>query len=104
MDLIFQLTRAQLLALEPCPEGVALFDRLVPSGVFRAETSASATMLNDSVPVSFRAWLGPVMLRDDGYGFGYGYGYGVGYGFGSGYGDGYGDGSGDGSGDGRGAS
>ena len=104
VDVAFRLTRAQIVAMAPCAEGLVLFDRLVPGGEFRAETSASATMLNDLIPAPFAGWLGPVMLTStgDGYGHGFGYGDGYGYGDGCGYGHGYGDGYGNGHGYGHG--
>lgn len=96
MGLIVRLTRDQLVALEPCEEGLELFDSLAVRGVVECRTTTAAEAIAAKIPESFADWLGPICVRGSGYGDGSGdgsgYGDGDGYGDGSGSGSGYGDG------------
>jgi hypothetical protein len=81
-----RLTRAQIVALNPCSEGMACFDRLVPSGIFVAESEAESMALDSRAQPAWLDWIGNVKPRRDGSGSGDGYG--SGYGSGDGSGDG----------------
>ena len=110
MGLIVRLTRAGLVAMGVCADGVALFDKLAPAGEIRITDPSVLSEALASVPNDYRQWLGPLAAGSgsgDGSGYGYGYGsgssYGYGYGYGYGDGAGYGYGSGDGYGSGYGS-
>ena len=102
MDLTYRLTRAQLVALAPCEEGIALFDRLSTGGVIESTSAKMLLEIVQQIPRDFAEWLGGLFVSGSGDGSGYGSGYGSGSGDGSGYGSGDGSGYGSGDGDGRG--
>ena len=102
MDLAVRLTRAQLLALGACGDGLAAFDREAPDGILAVKDETSLREIESRVPADYVSWIGNVVPGGsgdgsgsgfgDGSGSGYGSGDGDGYGYGYGYGDGYGDG------------
>src|SRR6185312_2976992 len=82
VELIVKLTRAQLVALEPCDGGLEAFDQIAPSGTLEARSESELASLSRSVKAEWRKWAGNVVPA--GYGYGDGNGYGNGYGYGNG--------------------
>ena len=73
MELIYRLTREQLEALAPCPEGLDLFDRLSTGGVIESTSAEQLIALAKKIPNAFKKWLGPLLISGSGDGYGDGY-------------------------------